>query len=139
MKTLFYFSLIAFLFVAAGPGFSQNHTTATGKAYFDMATGHKYIQNSDNTYTEYSKKGKLLRNDVPNTQPLLTRGKYITELKADHYLVYEKNQNNIVAQQVLPATSKHPEGYKCMMAVEKMEAGSAEAYESSEIKSLQEQ
>jgi hypothetical protein len=90
---------------------------ATAGIYYDTATGHKYIQNKDHTYSEYSKRGKLLRSDVPNTQPLLTTGKYILEVTPLHFLVYEKKTDQILTQKIMRATNSHPEGWKCKQIV----------------------
>ncbi|WDP92788.1 MAG: hypothetical protein HUN04_24930 [Desulfobacter sp.] len=105
---------------------------ASADGYYDIATGHKYIKNQDSTYTEYSKRGKLLRADVPSTSSLLVSGKYIYEMTDSHYLVYEKRQNNTVTQQVLPASSNHPEGWRCkhmLSRIQGNEMSIAEAYE----------
>ncbi|NOX33442.1 MAG: hypothetical protein GXP56_06855 [Deltaproteobacteria bacterium] len=86
---------------------------ATKAAYFDIATGHKYIKNSDNTYAEYSRKGKLLRRGVPNNLPLLISGRYIREMVSGSYLVYEKMEQNKIERQILPMSSKHPKSWRC--------------------------
>ncbi len=116
----FYFFIIIFLFCGIGGsaiGSENKKEVATGEAYFDMATGHQYIKNSENTYAEYSQRGKLLRTDVPNTQPHLAKSKYITEMDHQSYLVYEKNITGGTNQQILPASSKHPEGWRCRQIV----------------------
>lgn len=110
----------------------ESTTTVSGKAYYDTATGHKYIQNDDLTYTEFSKRGKILRENVPNTTPLLVSGKYIIEVKPDHYLVYERRDNTRVIQQVRPASERHPEGWHCkqlVSAVNQTGAPTAEGYQ----------
>ncbi len=115
MKNLFCFFII-FLFCGIGGstiGFEGTKEVAKGEAYFDMATGHRYVKYSETTYAEYSKDGKLLRTDVPNTQPHLNKSKYITEMHNRSYLVYEKNLPEGIAQQILPASYDHPEGWKC--------------------------
>jgi hypothetical protein len=127
MKKLFCF-IIIFLFWGintAAIGAESTKNMAMGEAYFDVATGHRYIKNSNTTYAEYSKRGKLLRTDVPNTQPHLAKSNYITELTHESYLVYEKYLNEGVVQQVLLASDKHPEGWRC----EAILPLSAEAYE----------
>ncbi|WP_022665054.1 hypothetical protein [Desulfospira joergensenii] len=115
MKHFICFILFFIILGIAGvsSGGSSSSSMATKEAYFDIATGHKYIKNTDNTYMEYSRKGKLLRNDVPNTLPLLTRGRYIREIRGDAYLVYEKSGNPRKQQQILPASSRHPRGWQC--------------------------
>jgi len=119
MKKLFYFIIILMFFgiINSAIGFESTKNIATGEAYFDMATGHQYIKNSDNSYSEYSQRGKLLRTDVPNTQPHLSKSKYITEMDLDSYLVYEKNIAEETVQRILPAADKHPEGWKCKQIV----------------------
>ena len=84
-----------------------------------------YIKNSNTTYAEYSKRGELLRTDVPNTQPHLAKSNYINELTHESYLVYEKTLSEGIVQQILPALGKHPEGWRC----EEVLPFSAEAYE----------
>ena len=85
---------------------------ATGKAYFDLSTGHKYIRNDDGRYTEYTPKGELFRPNVPNSQPHLARNKYVVEIMQDTYIVYEKTINNKVEQKILPASDRHLEGWR---------------------------
>jgi hypothetical protein len=131
MKKLFCF-IIIFLFWGINTtaiGFENTKDMAMADAYFDVATGHRYIKNSSATYAEYFKKGKLLRTDVPNTQPHLVKSKYITELTNESYLVYEKNLTEGIVQQILPASNKHPEGWRCQEIIPL----SAEAYEKSGI------
>ncbi len=130
MFYLVLFLTIAFIGAAVAGEFSSQ--PATAKVYFDTATGHKYIKNQDATYAEYSKKGKLLRASLPNTMPLLVSGKYVLEVTGEHYLVYEKTQNNDVAQKILPAANGHPQGWQCkqmVSTVHKDELATAEAYE----------
>lgn len=91
----------------------SGQSPAQGQAYYDTATGHKYIRNADDTYSEYSKKGQLLRSDLNPTHPLLISGKYVQEVTPDTYLVYEKLENNTLQRQVLPAGSEHPDGWRC--------------------------
>ncbi len=127
MKKLFCF-IIIFLFWGintAAIGAESTKDMAMGEAYFDVATGHRYIKNSNTTYAEYSKRGKLLRTDVPNTQPHLAKSNYINELTHESYLVYEKYLSEGIVQQVLLASDKHPEGWRC----EEILPLSAEAYE----------
>jgi hypothetical protein len=113
----FFKGLLIFLIIS---GFTINafaleneKVVASGDAYFDIATGHKYIKNSETTFIEYSKKGKLLKNSVPNDLPLLTRSKYIREIRQNWYFVYQKRQGGIMIKQVLPASHGHPEGWSC--------------------------
>jgi hypothetical protein len=127
MKKLFCF-IIIFLFWGintAAIGAENKKDMAMGEAYFDVATGHRYIKNSNTTYAEYSKRGRLLRTDVPNTQPHLVKSNYITELTHESYLVYERYLSEGIVQQVLLASDKHPEGWRCKEILPL----SAEAYE----------
>jgi hypothetical protein len=127
MKKLFCF-IVIFLFWGintAAIGAEGTKDMAMGEAYFDVATGHRYIKNSNTTYAEYSKRGKLLRTDVPSTQPHLAKSNYITELTHESYLVYERYLSEGIVQQVLLASDKHPEGWRCKEILPL----SAEAYE----------
>lgn len=128
MKNLIYFIIIVLLSYGIGGSAIGSESTmgmVTGGAYFDMATGHRYIKNTNTTYAEYSQRGVLLRIDVPNTQPHLVKSRYITQIDHDSYLVYEKNLTRGTAQQILPASSKHPEGWRCKQVM----SLSAEGYE----------
>ncbi len=100
---------------------------ATAGTYYDTATGHKYIQNKDHTYSEYSQRGELLRSDVPSTQPLLSMGKHVIEVTPKLFLVYEKIIEQTLVQKVVPATASHPEGWQCKGLV-----SAATAYEPAE-------
>jgi hypothetical protein len=106
-------------------GFESKKQLVVGDTYFDTATGHRYVKNSETTYAEYSKKGKCLRTDVPNTQPHLAKSRYIIEMDNESYLVYEKYLSGGIVQQILPASSKHPEGWRCKQVM----SLSAEGYE----------
>ena len=127
MKNLFCFIIILLFCGIGGSAIGSESTIdmALGDAYFDMATGHRYIKNSNTTYAEYSQRGTLLRTDVPNTQPHLVKSRYITQMDQDSYLVYEKNLTQGIVQQILPASSKHPEGWRCKQVM----SLSAEGYE----------
>ncbi len=134
MKQMVYFLVIFITLTLTGAVSAGDSSLKPAQAdsYFDIATGHKYIKNPDTTYSEYSKRGKLLRSDVPNTIPLLVSGKYVHEVTKEHYLVYEKNQYTDTSQKILPASSRHPEGWQCrqmVSAVQKAELDTAEAYE----------
>lgn len=48
--------------------FDHQKQVATGESYFDFATGHRYIKNSDATYREYTKKGELFRVTTRNPE-----------------------------------------------------------------------
>ncbi len=84
---------------------------AFGSSYYDFRTGHKYYKNSDNTYSEYSKKGKMLRATVPNNLPLLISGKSIVDLNDQSYILYEKKLNGQIIQKTLNAKAEHPNGW----------------------------
>lgn len=112
-------------------GGDSGQPIVSGDAYFDTATGHKYIKNSNATYSEYSQKGKLLRSSVPNSQPNLASGQNIIEIDQAHLMVYEKKQNDMVVQQVLPVSNNHPQGWRSKLVVSTVtspELASAEAY-----------
>lgn len=85
--------------------------TATGSAYYDIATGHRYIRNPDGSYCEFSKKGQMLRPSVPNTSKLLTVGKYIYDISGKDYIVYEKKTTDKTLTEIIRATNGHPTGY----------------------------
>ncbi|MFH2091982.1 MAG: hypothetical protein ABIJ31_06430 [Pseudomonadota bacterium] len=86
---------------------------ATGNSYFDMATGHKYVKNSDNSYTEYTRKGELFKTNVPNTQPHLSSSHYIVEIVKDSYLVYTQYKGNKLVSQALSSSVQHLGKWQC--------------------------
>ncbi len=90
---------------------------ATASGYFDIKTGHKYIQNSNGSYTEFSRTGKLLRQDVPNTMPLLVSKKFVHPIEVSHLMVYKKRVSGTVQHLVLPASQPHPENWRCRAMV----------------------
>jgi hypothetical protein len=90
----------------------DNKPVATQDAYFDVSTGHKYIKNSENTYTEYSKNGERFRKAVSNSLPLLVSGKNIRQMVPGSFLLYEKREKNEIQRQVLSVSTKHPEGWR---------------------------
>lgn len=122
MKKFIYFTSMVLFFGMAGSVLGSNSPkqVAGCESYFDTATGHRYVKNSETTYAEYSQKGKLLRTDVPNTQPHLCTSHRIVEIHPDLYVVYEKKLADKTLQQVLPVSEKHPEDWCCkkvLMAV----------------------
>ena len=88
-----------------------NKSNVQCNAYFDSATGHKYIKNTETSYAQYSRRGKLLNTSVPCTQPNLTKGEHIQPIEQGCYILYVKNQGTIQKQMILPAGSKHPSGW----------------------------
>lgn len=96
--------------------FDGKSTFATGESYFDVATGHRYIKNPDTTYREYTKKGELFRVAVPPDLPLLTTNKYLREIGQNCFVMYEKLDRNILKKQILPASSRHPKGWRAKAA-----------------------
>lgn len=82
--------------------------------YYDVATGHQYIRNQDETFSEYSRKGRLLKSSVPNTLPLLVRGKHIRPIDENSYIMYRCYKSNDFSTMVLPASQTHPmNGWRC--------------------------
>lgn len=89
----------------------RNRPFEVGEACFNVATGHKYIKNPDTTYREFSKKGVLLRDSVPNDLPLITTNKYIRETSMSYYLLYRRNNNGQKESLLLTLNHAHPEGW----------------------------
>lgn len=115
MKNFIYVIILGFVVTISTIAWGEEALTpvVTHDAYFDVATGHKYIKNQDNTYTEFSKKGKLLRKDVPNNHSLLVSGKYIRPMDPCCYLVYEKAGGNRMERKILQASMGHPKEWRC--------------------------
>ena len=110
MKNLVTFIIITFVLGITVNGFSYDNqkTVVTGDAYFDMATGHKYIKNSDNTYTEYTRKGEEFNTSVTATQPHLSASKYIASISEESYMVYKKYSNYKPVFEIFKTTNPHP-------------------------------
>ncbi len=88
--------------------------TATCDIYYDVATGHKYIKNVDQSYREYSRKGLLFRESVPNTLPLLTSNKNIRKVPGNCYFLYQKSGYPAEGLTALPSNTQSPVGWKCV-------------------------
>ena len=116
MNKLAVFIIISLIFGFASHSFAgdKKRSAVTGKFYYDIATGHKYIKNpGTNTYREYSQKGKLLKDEVLNNIPLLVTNKYIREMQRDHYLLYQKGNYQRKELMVLSPEQNHPNGWVC--------------------------
>lgn len=116
MRSLALCFMIVLSFMAATQGAAQSNApqAATGLIYYDVATGHKYIKNADQSYREYSRRGILLRESVPNSLPLLTSNKYIREVGEDNYFLYQKNGYLSDEITVLPIGKHPPAGWTCL-------------------------
>ena len=55
---------------------------------FDSRTGHKYIQNGENSYDEYSKRGKYLKT-VRADLPLLVKSKHVYPTTEATYMLFD--------------------------------------------------
>ncbi len=84
------------------------------EAYFDVATGHKYIKNSPNTFAEYSRRGELLKASVLLSRPVLSENKNIKPITGECYILYEKSKGQEREQLLLPAGNDHPQGFYSM-------------------------
>jgi hypothetical protein len=89
---------------------------ASEPGYFDAATGHRYVKTGEDTYAEYSKKGRFLKT-VPSDLPLLTKSRNIHPITQDNYIVYQKRQDGKMDCMALPGSQKHPEGWEADKAL----------------------
>ncbi len=112
MKHLVTLTMILFFMGIAGNGicYDKQKSIATGSTYFDMSTGHKYTKNSDNTYTEYTRTGKVFKTNVPNTQPHLSSSKYVTQIEEDSFVLYKSYNNYKPTLSALKMSDPHPTG-----------------------------
>lgn len=100
-------------FVLAYPGFGVAQTLVNGDAYIDVSTGHRYEKNADNTYTEYTKKGRVFKTQVSPSQPHLCRSPYVLPIQEKTTrVVYEYYRNNRKIKTILPPDAHHPKGYR---------------------------
>ncbi|MCG8615881.1 MAG: hypothetical protein MI802_06660 [Desulfobacterales bacterium] len=104
------------LFLAAAGFAGQAMTTnpvATDYAYLDTATGHQYLRNQDGTYTEFSKRGKLLNRAVSADQPNLAAGKWMQVINPNNGLMYEKTAGGKTETRVVPMDEIPLVGWNC--------------------------
>lgn len=90
--------------------YRNNSTRATGKAYYDEATKHKYIKLNDKTYLEYTRKGFFFK-DVSSSQPHLAKSPYIHPIDEDNFFLYVKQSVEKKKYLTLPYKTPHPAGW----------------------------
>tara|TARA_B100000614_G_C14527619_1_gene485147 strand:+ start:1367 stop:1672 length:306 start_codon:yes stop_codon:yes gene_type:complete len=86
---------------------------ANDYAYLDTATGHQYLRNQDGTYTEYSKRGKLLNRRVPADQPNLAAGKRMQVINHNNSIMYQKTAGGKTETRVVPVDEIPLVGWNC--------------------------
>lgn len=100
---------------------SAGITPVNSKIYYDFKTKHKYVENKDDTFSEYSQKGKLLKK-IPRNSKVLKDHPYVLPISNDTQLLYTKNNGqgdlNLIVQ---CADKPHPEGWflkKALLPIE---------------------
>lgn len=93
---------------AQAPG----HEPAIEDIYVDLATMHRYIKNTDGTYSEYNRKGEFFQIVSPDL-PLLTTRPHVIPITGNCYLLYVKKQMSpqTLSMTLKPAKESHPEGW----------------------------
>lgn len=95
---------------------NYNHVypiTETAFMLLDSRTGHKYVKKGEDSYAEFSKKGKYLKT-VPADLPLLINSNHIYPVTEGTYIFYTNNSTGKDGMTVLPELHKHPNGYKSL-------------------------
>ena len=88
--------------------YTKDMSRCTAKEYIDTGTGYRYIRKGPDSYAEYSKRGKYLR-DVADDLPLLTRSLRVMPIDyRSCYVLYEKYMDGQKVYLSLPATEEHP-------------------------------
>ena len=91
----------------AYPCYPNRETTV--KMLYDKRTGHKYIKTGENSYSEYSQKGKYLKS-VPSDLPLLANSSGIHPITPDTFILYRKGGCLDKEYTLLPGVKDHPAG-----------------------------
>jgi hypothetical protein len=95
--------------------------THNSPMYYDVKTNHKYIENNDNTYSEFTQKGVLLK-IVRTGSRSLTDHPYIRPISNNTILLYKKkNTDGNPNFRVLYADKPHPKGWYLDKALYPME------------------
>ena len=90
--------------------YRSNSTRATGKAYYDTSTKHKYIKLNDKTYLEYTRKGCFFK-IASSSQPHLAKSPYIRPINKDNFFLYVKQSVEKKQYLTLPCNIPHPAGW----------------------------
>ncbi len=116
MAKLIRMIIVALVIIPAFSSWAGQEETlrATALSYVDVKTGHKYIQNGNGSYKEFSRKGKLLRKNFSGTSALLVSGKNIRPIEDKCFLVYEKMNAGVLEHKILPGHTAHPKDWRCV-------------------------
>ena len=106
---IFLFTICFFLVFCSTHCFSGEKVNYN--AYFDMATGHKYVKLDSTTYAEFSKKGEFLKN-VPSNLLLLINSSNIYPIPDKSYILYERAAVGTSDHKLIPNEMDHPKGWK---------------------------
>ncbi len=85
-----------------------NRETAV-KMLYDKRTDHKYVKTGENSYSEFSQKGKYLKT-VASDLPLLVNSSGVHPITSDTFILYKKGGCLDKGYTLLPASQKHPAG-----------------------------
>lgn len=83
--------------------------SASPPMYLDTRTGHKYIRMDENSYAEYSKRGKYLKT-VPSNLPVLVNNTGIHPITESTYILYKKGGCGNKEYTLVSGRKNHPEG-----------------------------
>ena len=94
------------------PAQASGHDIAIEDIYVDLATMHRYVKNSDGTYSEYNRKGEFFQIVSPEL-PLLTTRPHVMPIKGNCYLLYVNKQTTArnLPMTLKPANESAPEGW----------------------------
>jgi hypothetical protein len=122
MKNVICFLLAGAVFLSAIPpawgsdrikdtGLTVKETGSMAEAYIDLATMHRYVKNSDGTYSQYTRKGEFFKN-VPADLPLLTSRSHVVAVQDHCYFLYVKRELSGEKRTLLTSMPvPHPEGW----------------------------
>lgn len=113
MKHVAILFLMIFVFAISTNSFAcdSSQTKRSNYAYFDTATGHKYVQINPSTYAQYARNGRLVKK-VSNDFPRLKVTDKVYPITNNCYILYEKYSHGERLQKLLPGNSFHPGGWK---------------------------
>ncbi len=105
--------LLSILFVFSTLSFANEllKSPELYNAYFDSATGHKYVKVDPSRYAQFARNGKFVKN-VSHKFSRLNITTKVYPISDNSYILYEKYSQGQFNQKLLPGFSAHPVGWK---------------------------
>ena len=96
---------------AKDAGLTVKENGSMAEVYIDLATMHRYVKNSDGTYSQFTRRGEFFKN-VPADLPLLSSRNHVVAVQGHCYFLYVKRELSGEKRTLLtPMPAPHPEGW----------------------------